>query len=227
MNDSIKVLKSCMVYYAQEIKLRQWESNPIRKVKKSKLDMARKQFHFHNTVVPITDNQQDIRYSKEFAWKQREIEERNSVYSHPHGLVQFDRAPAEALTLGSGGGGDDSTTDTSVKYYLDGDQSVSLVAVQTEGQTVAASLSSYGDMATELCYSDEFASEHALRSNFFSTGSTGSNRLVRVKMERHRKLKSLVGKHVKGLALESIHTQQKRRDIQQIQKYSKMHPHHS
>jgi len=190
--------------------------------------MARKQFHFaNNAVVPVTDTTQerplspDARINTQFDWKQRQITERNSVYSQKHGSVQF--GMQNSLFDGSSVR-DDSTTDTSVKYYLDGDQSVSLLPAMTGGQTVAASLSSYGDMATELCYSDEFASKDALRSNFFSQGSTGSNRLVRVKMERHRKLKQLVGKRVKGLSLESIHTQQKRRDIQQIKKFTQMHP---
>lgn len=209
--------------------MRRWEANPIKKIKKSKLDMSRKQFHFaNNVVVPTNDADSNVHINAQFEWKRRQIEERNSVYSQAHGSVQFSDGGKSALYDSARDGSslrDDSTTDTSVKYYLDGDQSVSLVPALTAGMTVAASLSSYGDMATELCYSDEFASDNALRSNFLSTGSTGSNRLIRVKMERHRKLKNLMGKHVKGLSLESIRTQQKRRDIQQIRKFAnKAHP---
>jgi len=191
--------------------------------------MSRKQFHFaNNMIVPTNEIDPNVRINTQFEWKRRQIEERNSVYSQAHGSVQFSDGGQSAIygsVRDSSSVRDDSTTDTSVKYYLDGDQSVSLEPAHTAGMTVAASLSSYGDMATELCYSDEFASDNALRSNFLSTGSTGSNKLIRVKMERHRKLKNLMGKHVKGLALESIRTQQKRRDIQQINKFAHAHPH--
>jgi hypothetical protein len=181
------------------------------KIKKDKLDMARKQFRFNTPVAPDeADNNADVRYSKKFQWNQRQIEERNSVYSQSHGTVSFaaDPLPLEDSTSVR----DDSTTDTSVKYYMINDASVSQAAACTTGQTVAASLSTYPDMGSDLCYSDEFASENALRSNFFSTGSTHANRLVRVKMERFRKIKHLSGKHVKGLSLESRRTQEMRRD---------------
>lgn len=190
--------------------------------------MSRKQFHFaNNTIVPVSDVDSNVRMNTQFEWKRRQIEERNSVYSQAHGSVQFsDNGQSAMYSLEDGVSlHDESTTDTSVKYYLDGDQSVSLVPALTTSMTVAASLSSYGDMATELCYSDEFASDNALRSNFLSAGSTSSNRLIRVKMERHRKLKNLMGKHVKGLALESIRTQKKRRDIQLLKKFAHAHPH--
>lgn len=207
----------------QAVKQHKWESVPIRKIKKTKLDMARKQFKLGTPVAPAPpvgqDNQEDVRISAAFAWKTKQIDERNSVYSQPHGAVDFAQARNAAATIDTASVRDDSTTGTSVKYYLDGQQSVSLVPALTEGQTVQASLSSYGDMPSDLCYSDEFASDYALRSNFLSEGSGACNKLVRVKMERYRKVKKLTGKHVKGLSLESRATQQKRRDIQQIRKY--------
>lgn len=208
----------------QAEKLHKWESVPIRKIKKCKLDMARKQFRLGTPVSPgpaehtAEHQEEDVRYSAEFQWNTRQIEERNSVYSQPHGAVDFGKRAAPP-SFDTASVRDESTTDTSVKYYLDGDQSVSLLPALTEGQTVQASLSSYGDVPSEMCNTDEFASELALRSNFLSEGSGACNKLVRVKMERYRKVKKLTGKHIKGLSLESRVTQQKRRDIQQIRKY--------
>lgn len=184
--------------------------------------MSRKQFRFGTSVSPAgpVENQEDVRYSSEFAWKSRQVDERNSVYSRPHGAVDFAHS-IDAQSVEVPSVADDSTIGTSVKYYLDGDKSVSMVPALTEGQTVQASLSSYGDMPSELCYSDEFASDYALRSNFLSerSGSGACHKLVKVKLERHRKVKKLIGKHVKGLSLESRATQQKRKDIQEIRKY--------
>jgi hypothetical protein len=199
--------------------------------------MSRKQFRFHAPVMPaLLDG--DIRYSEKFHWHQRELEDRNSVYSHEHGEVAFAHAlsgqPGDSSatqvvshTQSQSRDGssvhDDSTANTSVKYYFISDNSVSQEANCTSGQTVVASLSTYPDMPSDICYSDEFASDNALRSNFFSVGSTRTNKLVRVKMERYRKVKHLQGKHVKGLSLESRQTQLMRRNEQHVQKLTRPH----
>ena len=189
--------------------------------------MARKQFKFNSSasVAPAPDNE-DVRLSSAFHWTERQFEDRNSVYSHSHGEVAFKRLNMQSPEDEDGQAGsigDDSTIATSVKYHFVSDNSVSQIANCTGGQTVAASLSTYEDMPSELCYSDEFASENALRSNFFSLGSTRTNCLVRVKMERYRKVKNLEGKKIKGLSLESRRTQIMRRNEQQIQKYMRPH----
>lgn len=195
--------------------------------------MARKQFKFHSPAVAPESGDDDVRYSDTFHWQQREIEDRNSVYSHPHGQVVFrdglqqNRLEQESVQSHAQSQQDastvhdDSTVATSVKYHFLADNSISQAANCTSGQTVAASLSTLPDMPSEFCASDEFASENALRSNFFSQGSTRSNRLVRVKMERYRKVKHLQGKHVKGLSLESKNTQLMRRNEQHMHKLTR------
>ena len=182
--------------------------------------MARKQIRFNTPVAPAPELA-NRHYSAEFDWQRRDFEDRNSVYSNSHGTVGLQDKLDPRRLQDQSSVHDDSTVGTSVKFYLTSDQSVSLLPGVTESQTVQGSLSSYGDMASEVCYSDEFASENALRSNYFSQGSTRTNKLIKINFTRYRKAKNLMGRHVKGLALESIKSQLTRRDIQEIKKYSR------
>lgn len=192
--------------------------------------MSRRQFRFHAPVAPDAAAAVAMPHSGQFQWATREVEDRNSVYLHPHGEVAFTHGPPldavktsnqldDGLSYQDLSVRDDSTVDTSVKYHFLDDNSISQHAHGTGGHTVAATLTTAADMPSDICHTDQYASENALRSNCFSAGSTRTNPLVRVRMERHRRLKGLRGKHIKGLSLESRRTQLARRSEQQLHKF--------
>lgn len=219
----------------QDKRHRNWVNGRIVKVKKVKLDMSRRQFRFHAPIAPDLGQAADGRRSEQFHWATRNLEDRNSVYLHPHGEVAFTHGPPvsvlntnnqldDALSYQDlASVHDDSTVDTSVKYHFISDSSVSQHAHGTSGHTVAATLTTVADMPSDICHTDQYASDNALRSNCFSAGSTRTNQLVPVRLERHRRLKGLRGKHIKGLALESRRTQLARRSEQQLQKFVRPH----
>lgn len=211
--------------------------------------MSRKQFKFTTTpqILPIHEENstivsQDVRYNTEFQWKQRQFEERNSVYSNVHGEVKF-KQPLQNIdntTIANNlyeYSQDDSTIDTSVKLYLLNDQmSISEEGLCTTGQTVAATITTNNTnhnnykssntnnkLSSEIYSHDEFESINAIRSNYFSQGSTKTNPLIHIPMVRHRKVKHLQGKHIKNLHLESKKTQLYRKEKQELQNFTLPH----
>ena len=226
--------------------------------------MSRKQFKFTTTpqILPIHEENstivsQDVRYNTEFQWKQRQFEERNSVYSNVHGEVKF-KQPLQNIdntTIAKNlyeYSQDDSTIDTSVKLYLLNDQmSISEEGLCTTGQTVAATITTNNTnnncptisttkvnntnhnnykssnttnkLSSEIYSHDEFESINAIRSNYFSQGSTKTNPLIHIPMVRHRKVKHLQGKHIKNLHLESKKTQLYRKEMQELQNFTRPH----
>ncbi len=171
----------------------------------------------HGTVANHTTA--GARTNRQFEWRQRSFVDSDSVHLHPHGPIDMQSEAglhSTGLTTEGRSAADDSLLQYHVDYRLTQDPQSKFYQPPSSAPSRYRQPSSShkqrrdrstdgwqqdsvgGEVSQQMPSINDWHSDNALRSNYFSAGSTAADPLVEVKMQRYRAMKKLDRHTVKG-----------------------------
>lgn len=159
--------------------------------------MSRLQFRIpnnNNQHYQPTESMTPMKYSQQFKWKEKLFIDDNSVYERPHGSIVFDHQDYQEEEKESLAEGTfvSSIEDT---LMLDHEEEFHLLQHFPEKKTIEQDIPLLEEENSHLHGLShdpsnslvEYQSQLAVRSNYFSTGSTRTKPLIKLHFKRKRK----------------------------------------